>query len=362
MRVLVGVLGGVLVVSMLVEIFVSFLLPRRVKRDPRLVRLVSVQAWRPWRRFARSLPAQAADTMLGIYGPFGLVLNLVLWVSAMMLGYACLQWAGGSHLGPPGSHPVDFGNDLYYSAATMMASSPGGLAAHTTFARVIQIIDAGSGLAVVAIVIGYLPALYQAFSSRETTVSQLDARAGSPPSAARLVVRSTHTGGWPAMVEYLSGWETWAAELMETHLAYPVLAYYRSQHVNQNWVSAMCTILDSCALTIACAPPGSVDAARFTFAIGRHAVVDLSYSFHAEPLPPDPDRLPPQDLRELLAELARTGLEPAVELERVEERMTRMRGLYEPYVNAIAQRLELGLPQWLSPESPNDNWRTTEWH
>jgi hypothetical protein len=359
-RILVGILGGALVVSMGVEIFFSFLLPRRVKRDPRIVRTVFDYNWRPWRRLARMLPAQAADTMLGIYGPAGLVVNLALWVFAMMVGYACLQWAGGSHLASTG--PVNFGNDLYFSAATMAASAPAGLGAHSTFARVVQVIDAGSGLAVIAIVIGYLPSLYQAFSRRETTVSQLDARAGSPPSAGRLVLRSAKHGGWPALARYLSEWETWAAELMETHLAYPVLAYFRSQHVNQNWLSAMCTVLDACALTVVCAPVGTVDPARFTFAIARHAVVDLSYSFRVDPAPPPVDRLPRVALEELLGQLRENGIEPEADLATIEERLVRMRALYEPYVNALAGRLELGLPEWLAPESPTANWRTTEWH
>lgn len=362
-RILVGVLGGALVVAMLLEIFVAFLLPRRVKRDPRIVRSVFNYAWRPWRRVARMLPDQAADTMLGLYGPAGLLLNLVLWVAAMMLGYACLLWAGGSHLVPglPG-RSVSFGNDLYFSAATMTTDGPASLSAQTFFARAVQVIDSASGLAVLAIVIGYLPSLYQAFSRREATVSQLDARAGSPPSAGRLIIRSTQRDGWPALNRYLSGWETWVAELMETHLAYPVLAYFRSQHVNQNWLSAMCTVLDTCAFTIAAAPPGTVDSARFTYAIARHAVVDLSYSFHVEPLPPSEDRLPRQDLEELLRQLAEVGVEAATDLDTIKGRLERMRGSYEPYINALGERLDLGLPQWLAPESPSDNWRTTQWH
>jgi hypothetical protein len=360
MRIVVGVLGGALVIAMMIEVFFAFLLPRRVKRDPRIVRSVFDYTWRPWRRLARLLPPRAADTMLGIYGPIGLVINLILWIFLMMLGFACLQWAGGSQLA--GTHKVDFGNDLYFSAATMAASAPAGLAAHTSFARIIQVINAGSGLAVVAIVIGYLPALYQAFSSREATVSQLDARAGSPPSAGRLVIRSARNGGWPALAEYLGGWETWAAELMETHLAYPVLAYFRSQHVNQNWLSAMCTILDACTLTIACAPVGTIDQARFTFAIARHAVVDLSYSFRVDPLPPAADRLPASALEELLAQLRENGIEPAAELSTIAERVAQLRGMYEPYANALAERLELSLPPWLAPELPTANWRTTEWH
>jgi hypothetical protein len=239
MRILVGVLGGVLVAAMLVEIFVAFLLPRRVKRDPKLVRTAFAYGWRPWRRTARALPFQAGDTMLGIYGPLGLVVNLFLWVAMMMLGYACMLWADGSHLGTlAGTRGVvDFGNDLYFAAATMTTNGPAALAAHTTFARAIQVIDAGSGLA--------------------------------------------------------------------------VLAYFRSQHVNQNWLSAMCTVLDACVLTVACAPSGTVDSARFTFAIARHAVVDLTYSFHVDPTDPAHDRLPRADLQELLGQLRAAGIEPA---------------------------------------------------
>ncbi len=360
MRILVGLFGGALVALMLLEIFLAFLLPRRVKRDPRIVRSVFAYAWRPWRRLARLLPARAADTMLGIYGPFGLLLNLVLWVLAMMLGYACLQWAGHSHLG--GAQAVSFGDDLFFSAATMVSSGTGGLTAHTTFARVVQVIDAASGLAVLTIVIGYLPALYQAFSQREATVSQLDARAGSPPSAGRLLERSVQRGGWPAINGYLGEWETWVAELMETHLAYPVLAYFRSQHVNQNWLSAMCTVLDACAFTIAAAPTGTVDSARFTYAIARHAMVDLGYSFHVEPNPPRADRLAPVEFHELLKKLRAVGVEMGAPDATIQERLVRMRALYEPYINALAENLELSLPAWLAPESSTDNWRTTEWH
>jgi hypothetical protein len=360
-HVLVGLLGAGFVLLMLMEIFVAFLLPRRVKRDPKIVRSVFDFAWRPWRRVARLLSPQAADTMLGIYGPAGLLLNLVLWVLGLMLGYACLQWAAGSHLGPMHA-TVGFGEDFYFSAATMTTDGPAALSAQTTLARIVQVIDAGSGLAVLAIVIGYLPSLYQAFSRREATVSQLDARAGSPPSAGRLVLRSTQRDGWPALNRYLSSWETWVAELMETHLAYPVLAYFRSQHVNQNWLSAMCALLDACAFTIAAAPAGTVDSARFTYAIARHAVVDLSYSFHVEPTAPAIDRLPAEDLRELLRRLHEAGVEAGADIATISERLARIRASYEPYINSLGERLELTLPPWLASESPTDNWRTTEWH
>jgi len=360
MRILVGVLGGALDALMLFEIFLAFLLPRRVKRDPLLARRVAVYAFAPWRALARRLPEQVGDTLLGMYGPFGLLLDLGLWVVLLMFGYACLQWAGGSHLTATGS--VDFGQDLYFSAATLVSSGTAGLASHDTFARVVQVVDAATGLAVLTIVIGYLPSLYQAFSRRETTVSQLDARAGSPPSAGRLVVRATQRGGWPALNDYLRGWEAWSAELMETHLSYPILAYFRSQHVNQNWLSALCTILDASALAVCAAPAGTVEEARFTFAISRHAIADLAYTFRAKPREIGVDRLPPGDFVALLDEVRASGVELRGSPEEIRERLDRLRALYEPYAQVLAEHVELRLPPWLAPESETDNWRTTAWH
>jgi hypothetical protein len=295
-----------------------------------------------------------------VYGPFSLVMDLVLWVAGLMLGYACLQWAGGSHLSPSGA--VGFGDDLFFSSATLVSSGTSGLASQDTFARVVQVIDAASGFAVLTIVIAHLPALYQAFSRRETTVSQLDARAGSPPSAGRLFVRSAERGGWARLNAYLAEWETWSAELMETHLSYPSLAYFRSQHVNQSWLSALCAILDASALTIAAAPVGTVDSARFTYAISRHTVADLAYTFRVAPTPPADNRLSQQDFESLLGALRDGGVQVGDEPEVVGRRLKAMRSNYEPYVNALALLLELALPPWIAPESPTGNWRTTAWH
>jgi hypothetical protein len=360
MRILVGILGGALVVLMLFEIFLAFLLPRRVKRDPLLARRVAIYAFGPWRALARRLPEQAGDTLLGMYGPFGLLLDLALWVLLLMLGYACLQWAGGSHLAPLRS--VDFDQDLYFSAATLVSTGTGALAAHGTFARVVEVLEAGTGFGVLTIVIAYLPSLYQAFSRRETTVSQLDARAGSPPSAGRLVVRATQRGGWTALNDYMRGWEVWSAELMETHLSYPQLAFFRSQHVNQNWLAALCTILDATALAVSAAPKGMVEEARFTFAISRHAIADLCYTFRVQPAASAVDRLPTADFDALIGELRTNGVELRARPEVIREQLEAMRALYEPYAEVLAARVELRLPPWLAPELPTDNWRTTEWH
>jgi hypothetical protein len=99
----------------------------------------------------------------------------------------------------------------------------------------VDLLEAATRVGVLFIVIGYMPAVYSAFSRRETAMSQLATRAGSPPAATSLLQRAAARGSWRHLERDLQAWEEWAAELMETHLTYPLLAFYRSQHLNQNW-------------------------------------------------------------------------------------------------------------------------------
>jgi hypothetical protein len=295
--------------------------------------------------------------MLGIFGPLGLIGILGALSLGLIAGFTGLHWANHSHLG---GDTANIGGDLYFSAATFFSASTthnpsGGLA------EALQVSEAAAGFGVLFIAIGYLPALFQAFSKRETAVSQLDPRAGSPPTAGALLVRSGQRGGWEELDAYLREWDTWAAELMETQLSYPVLGYFRSQHINQNWVAALTTVVDTCALSMAYAPEDSTVAAEVTFAIGRHALADLAYSLRA-PLPRTlPDRLPSQDLVELRSRLEGSGLH-LVEDEEAEQRLRELRGSYEKYAIAIAAHLALPLPGWLPAEDVIENWRLAHAH
>jgi hypothetical protein len=121
------------------------------------------------------------------------------------------------------------------------------------FETIITVLESGTGIGFLAIVISYLPVLYGAFSRREVNISLLDARAGSPPTAAELVRRHVRGQNLEALGQFLRDWEAWSAELMESHLSFPVLCYFRSQHDNQSWLAALTAVLDTCALLITCA-------------------------------------------------------------------------------------------------------------
>jgi hypothetical protein len=353
MRALVAIPAIALIVVMLFEFFVSFLLPQRVKREARFARAVLVALWRAWRWGADRL-SSGTETWLGFFGPFGLLTMLATWVVGLIVGFAVLEWSLNAHL--VGGGGTTIADDLYYSAGNFFSAATN-LSA-TGGARVVEIAEAICGYLVLFGAIGYLPALFQAYSRREVAVSQLDPRAGSPPSAGTLLYRSARRGGWPDLDAYLAEWENWAAELMETHLSYPQLAFYRSQHVNQNWLAALVTVLDTSAFAIAVAPERT-PSAEVTFAIGRHAVADLAYAFRAHPEAGDGYRLDDATFERLRSNVEEVGLD-VVEPEEARAKLDSLRELYEPFAEALSRSLELRLPEWVRDER-TENWRATAW-
>src|SRR6202012_5687934 len=180
----------------------------------------------------------------------------------------------------------------YVSGTTLFTLGLGDVVPHRFIIRDLVILESGIGLGFVAMVIGYFPVLYGAFSRREVSISLLDARAGSPPTAVELLRRHSFDGGNAALVLLLEEWERWSAELMESHISYPLLCYFRSQHTNQSWLSALTAILDTSALLIAGVNGQSARQAQLTFAMARHALVDLSQVFSQSPVKDMKDRLP----------------------------------------------------------------------
>ena len=352
MSLLAGIAGGVLVAVVLWDAFETIVLPRRVTRRVRLTRFFYRATWRPFAASARFVHAGGRrEAYLGFYGPLSLLLLLVLWAAALVLGFGLLQYAAA-----PGS----FTTDVYISGTTFFTLGLGDVAPRGTFARVLTVVESGLGFGFLAIVIGYFPVLYQAFSRREVSISLLDARAGSPPSAAELLRRHAGPGGAAALEQLLRDWERWAAEVLETHLSYPLLAYFRSQHTNQSWLAALTTVLDTSALVMVGVEGACARQARLTFAMARHAVVDLTQVFATPPALDPVDRLPPTALARLESALAEVEL-PRVTAGLKDGKLPEVRRSYEPYVAALSRYLLLPLPEWVYESGRRDNWQSTGW-
>jgi Ion channel len=358
MHLLAAGFGLALILVIMWDAFEAIVLPRRVTRRLRPTRLFYRATWRAWSFIGRRVAPEARrETYLSFYGPLSLLLLLAVWAASLIVGFALLYWALAVAQQPAMAAPRAFGIALYLSGTTFFTLGLGDVLPAGAMARTLTVIEAGTGFAFLAVVIGYLPVVYQAFSRREVNVSLLDARAGSPPSAAELLRR--HAGDPEALQRLLHDWERWSAEFLESHLSYPVLSFYRSQHDNQSWLSALTTVLDASALVIVGVEGALARQARLTFAMARHAVVDLAQVLHTPPQPPTPDRLPADAFLSLRRDLAASDV--VLDDPNAATRLAELRALYEAYVNALAVRLLFRLPVWTIPTPAADNWRSTPW-
>jgi len=353
--------GIAIIVAVLWEAFETVVLPRRVTRHFRFTRLFYRATWRPWAALlGHAQPVKRRESYLSYFGPLSLLGLLVAWAVLLVTGFALVHWASGSSMivATPGL-PGGFWTDLYMSGTTFFTLGLGDVTPRSPLARFVTVVESGMGFGFLALVIGYLPTIFQAFSRREVNITLLDARAGSPPSAIELLRRQASDRGQEALHELLRDWERWSAELLESHLSYPVLCYFRSQHDNQNWLAALTTILDTCTLVIVGMENVPRRQAQLTFAVARHAVVDLAQIFSTAPAHGH-ERLAPEQMPELRAALAEAGwkLEDSAA---AEAKLEELRGMYEPYVRALGHYLHFTLPGWFPPARHRDNWQTSAW-
>ncbi len=352
---------GLLVISLVLrDAFETIILPRQVRRRVRVTRLVYMTSWPLFRAIARrTRNSERREALLAYFGPLSLIFLLGTWAVALIFSFALLNWATGSQVNAPDKN-ITFATLLYESGTTFFTLGPGDVTPRSDGARLLMVAEAATGFGVLAIVIGYLPVLYQAFSRREVSISMLDARAGSPPTASELLRRHCGEKHSAALEQLLYDWERWSAELLESHLSYPTIAFFRSQHDRQSWLAALTTLLDTCALVQTGIEGASPRPARLAFAMARHAAVDLAQVFNTHPQANPPDRLPPATLALLRESLLAAGivLQRGPEADR---RLTELRAEYEPFVDAISTFLLMPLPPWLPAEAIADDWETTGW-
>ncbi len=358
MQILIGLIAVVLILVVLLDAFEAIVLPRRVTRRLRLTRLFYRLTWIPWSALARYIKAgKKRESFLSFFGPLSLLVLLSVWAFGLITGFAMLDWSLTSPL-RVADQSVNFGTYLYLSGTTFFTLGIGDVTPLTSTGRVLTVFESGVGFGFLALVIGYLPVTYQGFSRREATISLLDARAGSPPSGTELLRRHGHN--MEALERLLADWENWAADLMETHLSYPVLCYYRSQHDNQSWLAALATILDASAMLMVGIEGAPARQARLTFAMARHAIIDLAHIFNTPPRAPVPERLLPGEsarLRALLAAANVTLRDGAS----ADKKLSELRQMYEPYVNTLSEYLLMPIPSWIPPSEVFDNWQTSAW-
>src|SRR3984885_2595837 len=359
------IFGIVIICVVLQDAFETVALPRRVTRQFKLTAWFLRRTWIPWKKLAgRIRTSWGQQSFLGYLGPVSLIPRLIFWAASRIMGFALLQYGIGGHE-QLSNEPITFGRIIYHSGETFLTLGYGDIVPTSRLARALSVVEAGMGFAFLGVVIGYLPVVYASFSRREIQISMLDARAGSPPTASELLVRLAGTTENPAIDQIvldgcLRDWERWSAELLESQISYPVLSFFRSQHSNQSWLGALTTMLDVTSLVLTGIEGVHPGQARLTFAMARHAAVDLAQVVNARYDPQAPDRLSDEDFNTLRETLAAAGLK----LRSTEEarlKLNKLRSMYEPYLHSTAKNLMVALPPWRPLVKTRDNWQAGPW-
>ena len=352
-----AIFGLLLILAVLLEAFETVVLPRRVARRLRITVLFYRTTWRFWRAIARAIQRKKLrEGFLSYYGPLSLLVLFIFWAALLIFGFALVYW---SVSGPDSTHPF-FRTCMYLSGTTFFTLGIGDVTPHTPLERALTVIESGLGFGFLALVLSYLPVIYQAFSRREVNIVLLDARAGSPPTAGELLRRHSGPRKLDALELLLRDWERWSAQILESHISYPVLSYFRSQHNNESWLGALAAILDTSALLLTDGNSPCARQAKLTFAMCRHAVVDLAQIFYAAPRNLGPDRLPPEDLQRMRKSLADAGL-GLLDTSESNAKLAKLRQMYEPYLKALAAYLFVELPPFILAKEATDNWKTSAW-
>jgi hypothetical protein len=370
MRFLAGVLGAAMIGVVLIDAFETVLLPRRVMHAYRLVRLFYRTTWPAWQALGSALftSPKRRESLLSWFAPLSFLLLFVTWAIGMICGFTLLHWGLQTQMATADASRTNV-SYLYFSGATFFTVGYGDLSPIDAVGRFLAVFEAGLGFGFLALVLSYHPILAQAFSQRETMISLLDARGGSPPTAEQILIRSQPALRPEVLSSYFLQWETWCAELLERCLSFPVLGFYRSQHDNQSWLAALTVILDTSALALSGGSAQERYQARLAFAMARHAAVDLCLVFKIKPTAPAPDRLPPESFQILRERLLTAGgvipgegeaAEPS-EIAAFQKRLSELRAMYEPFVNGLSQYLSFTLPRFYPERLTADNWQTSAW-
>jgi hypothetical protein len=359
MRIVAVIFGIVLILLVALDAFETIVLPRRVTRRIRLARIYYSVFWTVGKSLNHLMRAGTRrESFLGYLGPLSLLGLFGFWAVLFVFGFGLLLWGLALPLNAP-DHTISFTTYLYLSGTTFFTLGLGDVTPVPGVARLLVVSEVALGFIFLALVISYVPIIYQAFSRRELRISLLDARAGSPATAAE-ILRRNHAGkNVEELRLLLHDWEVWCGDILESHLSYPILAYYRSQHDQQSWVGALTVILDTCALILTGIEGTPVDPARFAFAMARHAVVDLAQVLGTSPTT-GVNRLSSAEFAQLQDLLAASGIR-LKEGTATEQKLAALRETYEPFVIALANRILVSLPPWIPPEDSLDDWQTTAW-
>jgi hypothetical protein len=336
---------GVLLWTLL-DVFRTLVMPRAARGRFRLSRMLFAPIWYPWRWVGvRRNTVQARERVLAAAAPFFFFVLLIGWVCLALLGYALILWSPAFVHGM-GSGDGSFADAIYHSGTSLFTLGFGGGVA-TGWTRAIAVLGGATGLGLFAVVIAYLPVLYQAFNRREVGVLLLDTRAGSPPSGPELLHRMGSAGVASTLPQLFAEWERWVADVLETHMSYPLLVLFRSPHDYTSWVTSLGSVLDAATLLLTSVEDEPEERAKLLYGTGVHAVEDLFYYLR---LTERETVIGRDEFEDVLRDMKEDGFSVRP-VDDAFDRFTQKRAKYAPRLDAIAVLLAAPPGQWIGDRS-----------
>lgn len=293
-------------------------------------------------RFSRY---ETRDRVMAYAAPFFFLVLLAVWVILFLAGFALLAWpfvTGGGFI-----HALVLSGSSLFTLG--FAADPG------AGARAVVLAAAATGLAVVALLIAYLPVIYQAFNRRETLVTMLEARAGAPSWGPELLARHELIDALDSLGPLYAQWEMWAADLAESHQTYPVLLWFRSPHAQRSWIIGLLSVLDAAAIQLSTQPLSAPVETRPLLRMGyvalREIAVAVGMKVEEDPKPDDPIRLSRQSFMDAMHHLEHVGWKFERDLEDAWIHFRGWRVNYEAVAYRIAYAVNAPPALWSGPRA-----------
>jgi hypothetical protein len=288
---------------------------------------------------------ESRDRILALYAPVSLVLLPLVWLALVMIGFTGLFWA------------ADYGSILEsFAASGSSVTTLGSTTIDGTVHRMLSFLEAGIGLLIIALLITYLPTLYADFLRRETQVTLLEVRAGSPPTAVELLQRAHRIRGLSQLGEVFGEWETWFAELEQSHTAFPSLTFFRSTQPERSWIIAAGTILDAAALYASTVEQPREPRADLCIRAGYIALRRISSFFGAEfdwdPEATDPIAISRPEFEQACEALFAAGVPLRADRERAWRDFSGWRVNYDTPLLYLADLVTAPYAPWTADRSP----------
>lgn len=345
-HVLLTVVGLIIIALVFYDLFQSVVLPRpAVRRNFRAGAFVRPM-WRVWRWVSqRTSRLDRSEARLAAFGPIAVLMLFGVWGLALVLGYGLLIDGLAEQFHPA---PQDLATSIYISATTLVPLSFGDFVPEGGAARLVIIVESGTGVGIAALAITLLFSLYESFRAREELVVSLDALAGAPPSGVHILETSAEHGMRPELKDTFDEWRRWSAMVLESHLAYPLLIYFRSSHDNEAWVNSFGAVMDAAVLVMSTVDDDSEGPARLMFTVGNHMVEDFTWAFRFKSAN---DPIVERHEYELAVErLVKAGYRIR-DVEAGWKQFAELRSKYAATLNQMAHLLAIPPAQWIGDRS-----------